>query len=254
MGRRSRASEKTKVTSQWRSASILDKLFGSDIHVHAQSDHLELIVPYVNNNTPMATEAKEIRGLNGPFLEHAFSRKLIYTTPAVAKTPLLTAYYFPPWHFVSAGRKSRPALSCIYGSAEDSNSQTSRSAFDSKSKNPMDYAVWRRKIKNTLRGVFWKEFQDNGMSPDGTFLFRMNRIPPDSHEFSKEVRKVVRSAKKAYDSPRLLWVDQANKQANIPNFNKTVLVTKNYPPCTLIPRQIWINSRSEAEKVASPKG
>lgn len=248
MGRRSRAPRRSVTKDEWRSASILDKLFGSNEQVHAHSDHLELRIPYVNTDTPMAAEAKDIKGLNSPFLEHAFSRKMIFTTPAILKSSLLTAYYFPPWHFVSAGRKSRPALSCIYGSSDKSSTQTVQSEFDLKSKNPMDYAVWRRRIKNTLRGVFWQEFQKNGMSPDGTFLFKMNGIPSDSQEFSRLIRKVVRDASRAYESPKLQWVDQANKQANISSFNTKVLAAKHYPPCKLIPRQTWISCMLESSK------
>lgn len=198
-------------------------IFDSSENIFAPTRH-----PFVQPETSWAQNPSQIKGLKSTLVASMFSKQLIRKCGTKQEfLPIASAYYFPPWHPVSQGRKSRPALVALRGPGEQFNGNEEARAYlkarkSQKSMNPMDYAVWRVKTARLFRKALFKHCQH-----DGVYVFTMRRVPTAEQAdkiVSEFVQKVSQSdlnwAEKQANSLDLANMDDLLEQANYQSMEK----------------------------------
>ncbi|VVT44020.1 uncharacterized protein SAPINGB_P000262 [Magnusiomyces paraingens] len=141
---------------------------------------------YVTAATPFAPRDSDIRGVLALVMRHCFALRFLNTTPRLHHCDLFTVWYFPPWHVLALGRKSRPAFVPLFGPGSEFNGDAETLAkaerkelLQRRSKNPMLYAHARKYMGRLGRRALWQSF--NGAKPtdrvDGLYLFRFHKFP-----------------------------------------------------------------------------
>lgn len=210
------ASRETKYDQK----SILDKVFkdrGPNNVVTRKTHILGLKGrPYVMNDLnsaiPMVTCANDIHGVPSFLVQHAYALRFLQNTPVAHNCKYFTAYYLPPFHFLSLARKSRPAVLSTFtaGAEYNGNPDFTPSAGSNKqqqqqqpqqqqplqrSRNPMSYAFARKHITQKTRDALWNAFQKMPETAvDGLYLFRSHNYPNDVEDLQKHADELVRKA------------------------------------------------------------
>lgn len=227
------------------SVAVIDELFDDDdLYRSPVTIEMNASQAYVNPDSPMALMPNEIRGVHAPFIRRWFANGLIGTTPSVHKCDYFSAYYFPPWCVVSAGRKSRPSIVSVFFSGEQHNGvpisqMDTKPRIKRRSKNPMDYAYWRTYITRDLKHALFNSFKTINDAPDGVYLFRSRKVGVDSTEIQKNVDKTVKSTIKMLNNGnRMNWVDTINSKLNVRQLNREL--NRNFrPSATVYPKDKW---------------
>ncbi|KAA8899901.1 hypothetical protein TRICI_006271 [Trichomonascus ciferrii] len=200
--------------------------------------------PYATPESPFAKTANEIRGVHSPFIERFFAQRHLTQVPTVYSCPYYVAYYFPPWSYVSAGRKSRPALASLYLRGQQHNGvavnkMDYKPTVVHRSKNPIDYAYWRVYISRSLKHALFTTINSTPEAPDGTFLFRSKRVPTNQAELQSHMDRTVKNAINMVNSKdQLQWVDRLNAKNSWPQLNSR-LSSKFKPPAKIYSRAQW---------------
>lgn len=239
------------------SRSILDQVFQDTGHnsvVARTTQTLGLkdrVYPLTaSTSIPAVTAAHEIHGVPSFLVQYAYTLKFLQSTPTAYNCKYFTAYYLPPWHFLSLARKSRPAVLSTFSAGAEFNGGDGKPSASGKSRNPMSYAFARKHITQRTRDTLWASMQQNPDSVDGLYMFRSHFYPVDSElaEFQVHVDELVkragamaragppaepRSKGKAKDKG-LGWVDDFNKKVRW-NVIDTLCKKRLTPPVPRLP-------------------
>ena len=215
-------------------ASVLDAVFQDHNRPQLQdeitatfgSKNRKFLVPTgpeAVNGGSVPASPQAIRGVPIFLVQLAYSQRFLRGVPVASDGPNFRGYYFPPWHFVSLGRKTSPALIMTYGPGEEYNGApeyTRQAAMISQrqmlTKNPFSYAFGRKQTMQALRQALWQAItRDPGRAVDGTYFFVAKRMPTDTAALDKEMAGYVRTCYNFATSKRGLdWVDQFNERIN----------------------------------------
>jgi hypothetical protein len=224
--------------------SILARYFEDDgVDSANYVDYNGMYIPYVNTNTPLAERRQDIRGVYSMFVEYLFSRQLIKQTPIVYNCEYFCAYYFPAWHFVACGRKSRPSLVTLYGPGQEYNGEkpVPEPTVMRRSRNPMAYAVWRNYINRSFKVALFESIKNCVDDADGVYILRATKVVTDEQVLQAHMDKAVQKAIASKKKP-MSWVEDSNNKVVWSDFNEK-LKAKFMPPVTRSSRNDWVRSR-----------
>lgn len=205
-------------------------LFDSSEKFASPTKHL-----FVQPESKWAQSPSQIKGLNSNLVASMFSNQLLRRCGTRQEhLPIASAYYFPPWHPVSQGRKSRPALVALRGPGEQFNGNEQAQAYlkarkSKKSMNPMDYAVWRVKTARLYRKALFAHCQQ-----DGVYVFTMRRVPT-----SEEAHRIVSQFVEKVGRCDLRWAEKQQRLMNLAKVDE-LLEQLNYQPTEKhLKREFW---------------
>lgn len=176
-----------------------------------------------------ATTTGSLKGLYGPILRYRNELRLHSREANVYNGKYFLARYYPPNHFLSLFRKTKPAVNVKFtrdaSFLNECGSYIQKRYAGKKSVVPADYAVWRRKLTVLLKRTFQEEWiaqqgpegvseairliggDDNhgvtvipelstpiGIAKDGFYEFQVYKYPGDDEsiaEFREAVRETV---------------------------------------------------------------
>ena len=178
-----------------------------------------------------ASTTEPLKGLYGPILRYRNESRLHSKEANVYNGKYFLARYYPPNHFLSLFRKTKPAINVKFtrdvSFLNECGSYIKKRYAGKKSVVPADYAVWRRKLTVLLKRTFQEEWirqqgpegvneairlisendNDNhnvtgipelstpvGLAKDGFYEFQVYKYPGDDNsiaEFREAVRKTV---------------------------------------------------------------
>lgn len=225
--------------------TIIDRIFNDDEIFASDNDRLGQLYPYATEHTPVAQKPTDIKGVYASFVAWYYNFNLMIGVPMIHSCKYFEVFYFPPRHFLSYGRKSRPALISMYHGGEQFNGETlavKQTVFN-RSRNPMDYAYWRNYISKRLRKALFNAFHETMDSVDGVYMIRTKKVLTDESILQDNMNQAVaKAAKMAQGS--MNWVEKTTgKKINWNSFNNH-----------LKSRHMNIFSRQESEglKFATP--
>lgn len=216
------------------STSVLDQLFqDSSKNLSLEADLYTAgikLKDWVTPETPIATTYAEVRGVLSALIKYCFSLQFLRMAP-IHTCEFFKGYYFPPWHIIAIGRKSRPSFVSIFGKGEEFNGNKEMAASQlliRRSRNPIAYAVGRNFITKYSRGAFYDTFMENPNSVDGVYLIRSMKYPYPNpivgkSEFSdrqltaleREMEVYVKKAAVMASKP-MPWVEKVTQRVNWP--------------------------------------
>lgn len=155
----------------------------------------------VTKNTPFVNSKNEIRGVYSIFLQQLYQKNQMNKIPYVYNCEFFKAKYFPPNHFISYGRKSKPAVVSTFFQGEEHNGvKQDPPTKPKRTKNPMNYAYWRHQITKRLYETIFNSFENFKL--DGTFLVRSKKVA-EIDELQPHIDKMMQQACKM----NLKWVE-----------------------------------------------
>lgn len=243
------------------STSVLDKLFeDSRKNLALEADMYTAGIKlknWVTPETPVATVNTEVRGVLATLVKYCFTLRFL-RMPPIHSCEFFQGYYFPPWHIIAIGRKSRPSFISIFGKGEEFNGNkemASSQLLIRRSRNPISYAVGRNYITNSSRKAFWKAFVENPNSVDGVYLVKSLKYPyPNpvvgTSEFSgrqltaleQEMERFVKRATVTASKP-MPWVEKVTEKTNW-NFLQNLIKKKVSKP---VADKRWLFWRKQKE-------
>lgn len=238
------------------SKSILDQVFQDTAHnsvVARTTQTLGLkdrVYPITaSSSIPAVTAAHEIHGVPSFLVQYAYTLKFLQSTPTAYNCKYFSAYYLPPWHFLSLARKSRPAVLSTFSAGAEFNGGDGKPSASGRSRNPMSYAFARKHITQRTRDALWTSMQETAGSVDGLYMFRSHCYPVDSElaEFQVHVDELVKRAgamaRAGPDEPGskgkakwkgMGWVEEFNKKVRW-NVIDTLCKKRLTPPVPRLP-------------------
>lgn len=252
---KSNQNQNQKFTSRNTNTRVLDLYFqDTAIHNGRVVDYFSQSVPYVTPQTPVAASYKQVKGPYSLFMEHMYSKGLVRHTPYLYRCDYFSVFYYPPWHFLALGRKSRPGIMTVFGPGAQNNdvydAQTESKKLQVlakhglKSRNPVAFAYWRTFMSRCNRKYLlqsWNNaFETSGSAPpDGLFVVRCDRVLRSGPQLRAHFDTVVKRAQAMLSNKNsLAWVAKANSQVDLAGFNR-FLLSRGMGPIAWIPREKW---------------
>lgn len=234
------ASSSSPNTPSRRSPTVIDLIYNVVLPKELAKSKANC---YITSNSPFAKSPQEIKGVYTPFIQHSFDYGDRFQSPIYYRCKHFEATYFPPWHILALGRKSRPSILFIHKASQYNGNQPvcKQSPYDCCSKIPTDYAVWRSNIRKNYRRVFFDVFFSQADRVDGLYRLKILRVPENEEELEevkqnlvKLMRLTVSKCKKSsFD-----WVDSSNKKVQIDVLNRK-LQQMDLPKFSMIPQSCW---------------
>lgn len=236
------------IVSKHSNTGVLDTYF-QEARLSKLYDNFNQPVPYVSPQTPITTDYKKIKGMYTQFMQTMYAQQLIKLVPCVYRCPDFSAYYYPPWHFLAMGRKSRPAVSTMFGPGAQNNaigvSKTEEARklavmakHAGRSRNPVHYAYWRGVMSKHNRKYLLRAYNAlNG--PDGLYVIRSDRVatdPAKSQEYFDNVIKRVRTMVNSRNG--LDWVAKTNSKVDLAKLNQR-LRSQGFSPVSWVSPEGW---------------
>ncbi|CCF60127.1 hypothetical protein KAFR_0J00590 [Kazachstania africana CBS 2517] len=195
------------------------------------------------------------KGVCGPVLRYVSSNRLYSKESSIYKSSYFQLRYYPPNHFISIFRKSKPAVNIRFQHGVSFLSGSSRYLQElyaqRKSIVPSSFAVWRRTLTVKIKDIFVDEWYKLGgtksvdeanklgeeafmkqdgsnIAKDGVYMFQIFNYPDPSNmdRFEEEIRKALGMvAKKSWNelfksqAKNKNWVEEVNGKLNIGMLN-----------------------------------
>lgn len=225
-------------------SSIIDHIYDVYLPTELSKVKSASIQPYITPNSPFVKTPQEIKGVYSPFVQHAYEYCAAYTAPVLHRCRLFDGTYYPPWHIISVGRKSRPAIFFIHrGEKYNGNEpEIKQTADDLNSKVPTDYAVWRNYVRRQYRNVFFDVFNADRTNVDGVYQLKTIVVPEggeDLVEMQSELEVFMKKAQRQYNQP-MPWVAKTNSKVK-KEILKDKLRAMFLPEFQMYSRDEWVS-------------
>jgi hypothetical protein len=206
-------SSKTPLGSPLESSNVIDYIYDTYLPKEQTKSKADY---YITPRSPFAKTPQEIKGIYSPFVQHAYEYCANYTAPVVYKCHHFDGTFYPPWHIIAQGRKSRPAIFFIHKSEQfnGNDPEVKQTSDDRTSKVPTDYAVWRNDIRKKYRQAFFDVYFADSSNVDGVYQLRTKRVPENKEELAelkRDLEKLLKLTRKQYKQS-FQWVDSTNSK------------------------------------------
>lgn len=200
-----------------RPVPILERIFNDRDLFTKPTDSLKSRLPYVTPNMPFVTNAAELTGISSIMINQMYKSRQTSKALADSSSDGLRILYFPPWHFLSWGRRSRPGLVTILHN---------RLKFNGEKVNPdraqvtssflFDYAFHRHRAKRFFKKAFMTAWQECALRKDGLYVIEAVRLPSES---SAVTQFLSRFLNKVLKHSSFEWVHCENEKFNLKKIN-----------------------------------
>jgi hypothetical protein len=232
---------------------VLERFFDDSEILLASNDTESDLYPVITPSSPLASNAQDVRGIKTEYVNSYFQAGLHRFTPPLYDCEYFRSYYYPPWHFLAHGRKSRPAVGFTFADGGSENNGAivptgvEKPTTLWRSRNPFKSGWWRSNMKKMGKRTFYKAFNTFG-EPDGVYWFWYKRACEDEGVLNREMENCIVKAINMAEKDRFEWIENANRCINMKRVNSR-FQARNMKPFSWQNRLLWSFGGKSCERL-----